>query len=158
MLKFLLILFLTGHVLGDFYLQSNYLAKSKNESYSKLVEHGLLYFLSMGIVFIPIFGLTFLKWTVLMSLIHFLIDAGMFYLNKEKDRVKKHQIQLYVMDQFIHLATIFTITAFLSTRLETIQYTQLFNRLFKEFLFQYGEHFFLDSSHSHYNEASEYYH
>lgn len=129
MLKIIVTLLLIGHVLGDFYFQSNQLAVSKNKSLAKLVEHGLLYLFSMTIVLLPVFGFQFIKWVVLVSVVHFLIDAGMAHLNKKQTLIRKRPIALYIGDQVVHLLTIFAMVAFLSTRIETIQYTELFNRL-----------------------------
>lgn len=126
MFKTILTLFLIGHVFGDFYLQSNQLAVSKNKSSLKLVEHGLIYLLSMTVILTPVFGFSFIRWVVLVSMIHFLIDAGMAYLNKNQALIEKRQIALYIGDQLAHLVTIFALTVLLATRVETLQYTNLY--------------------------------
>lgn len=129
MIKTILVLFLIGHVLGDFYLQSNELAVNKNKSSSKLIEHGLIYLFSIAISLLPVFGFSFIKWVVLVSIIHFLIDAGMTHLHQEQRLIEKKQITLYLVDQSVHLVTIFAVTVLLSSRVETIHYTELFNVL-----------------------------
>lgn len=122
-------LFVIGHALGDFYLQSDQLALNKNKSSAKLVEHGLLYFVSMFLMLIPLFGFGFLKWVVLVALIHFLIDAGMAYLYKRSSFTEKQQAILYVVDQVAHLVTLLIITGFIASRIESIQYTEFVYRL-----------------------------
>lgn len=129
MLKTILMLFLMGHVLGDFYFQSNHLALNKNKSLAKLGEHGLIYFLSMIVVLIPVFGFSFIKWVVLVSVIHLSIDAGMAYVKKNQDLVEKQQVILYLIDQIAHLVTILAVMALLASREETLQYTGIVNRL-----------------------------
>lgn len=132
MLKTILVLFLLGHVLGDYYLQSNELAVNKNKYSSKLIEHGLIYLFSMAISLLPVFGFSFIKWVLLVSIIHFIIDAGMARLNKKQRLVEKKQITLYVVDQAAHLVTILAVTALLSSRVETLHYTGLFNVLLNQ--------------------------
>ena len=61
MTKIVLILFLIGHVLGDFYLQTSELAIDKEESFKKLLKHSVLYLLSMVFITIPIFSFKVLK-------------------------------------------------------------------------------------------------
>lgn len=125
--RMIIILFLIGHILGDFYLQSNELAKNKNQSFNKLILHGSIYLFSMAFIFIPVFGLIFLKWIVLVSLIHFLVDWTMFYLSNNHRIVDKNSI--YLFDQLIHLITILIITGFISLLSETIHYTAFFNMI-----------------------------
>lgn len=69
---------------------------------------------------LPAFGFNFVKWVVLVSIIHFLIDAGMASLYKNQKSIEKKRITLYVCDQLTHLITILLITW---------QYTNLFNTL-----------------------------
>lgn len=127
MIKIIMTLFLVGHVLGDFYLQSNELAKSKNQSFNKLILHALIYLFSMTLILIPIFGLSFLKWVILVSLLHFLIDWVMFYLNKKQIVVDK--LSIYLFDQLIHLITILIAIGLIFLLSETIHYTTFFNMI-----------------------------
>ena len=53
--KILLELLLIGHFFGDFYFQSETLAKRKGESTKAMLGHGLLYTLSIALVLLPIF-------------------------------------------------------------------------------------------------------
>lgn len=129
MFKTILVLFLIGHVLGDFYLQSNALAVNKNESFAKLGEHGLIYLFSMLGILLPVFGFSFVKWVVFVAVIHFLIDAGMAQLNKNQESIERKQIAIYVFDQVAHLVTILMVSGFISSRLATVQYTRLFSIL-----------------------------
>lgn len=129
MIKILLVLFLIGHVLGDFYLQSDELASSKKKSFSQLLEHGLIYFFSMTIILIPIFGFSFLKWVLVISLIHFLIDSGIFYLNRKQDLIKNNKLFFYILDQLLHFITILMVVLVISSRTETVYYTAFFDAI-----------------------------
>lgn len=126
MMKMMLVLFLIGHVLGDFYLQSNQLAATKNKSFYKLVEHGLIYSIAMILVVLPVYGLSLLKWILLMSIVHFLIDGIMFYLNQYQEFSLKNQLLFYVFDQLAHLVTIFLLVIFIVTQSMPVEYTDLF--------------------------------
>lgn len=78
---------------------------------------------------LPVFGFNFVKWVVLVSIIHFLIDAGMASLYKNQKLIEKKRITLYVCDQLTHLITILLITWLISSQIEMMQYTNLFNTL-----------------------------
>lgn len=78
---------------------------------------------------LPAFGFNFVKWVVLVSIIHFLIDAGMASLYKNQKSIEKKRITLYVCDQLTHLITILLITWLISSQIEMMQYTNLFNTL-----------------------------
>lgn len=129
MFKVTLSLFLIGHFLGDFYLQSNKLADSKEKAFDKLMIHGLIYFFSMALVIITILGLSFLKWVVLVSLIHFLVDGVKFYLNKNNRIEGGKENFLYILDQLTHLVTILIVTVTTNLLSETIEYTNLFKSI-----------------------------
>ena len=71
MAKIVLILFLIGHVLGDFYLQSSELAINKDDSFKNLLKHSALYLLSMIFVIIPVYSFKLLKWAIVDLVKHF---------------------------------------------------------------------------------------
>lgn len=127
MLKQILVLFLLGHILGDFYLQSDGLAVDKNKSFHRLVEHSLIYLLSMCLVLIPVYGFDFITWVLVISFIHFIIDAGMFYLKQKELSRRINSNTLYLVDQLIHVATLLIITLFISSSMGIIEYTRFFH-------------------------------
>lgn len=129
MFKVTLSLFLIGHFLGDFYLQTNKLADSKEKAFDKLMIHGLIYFFAMALVVITILGISFLKWVVLVSLIHFLVDGVKFYLNKKYIIKGGKENFLYIVDQLIHLITILIVTVTNNLLSETIEYTKFFKSI-----------------------------
>lgn len=127
MLKQMLVLFLIGHVLGDFYFQSDDLALAKNKSFSRLVKHSLIYLFSMGLILLPVYGFDFIKWVLVVSFIHFIIDAGMFYLKQNKIIEQINSNTLYLVDQLLHVLTLLITAVFISARAETVAYTHLFH-------------------------------
>ena len=106
MTKIVLTLFLIGHVLGDFYLQSSELAISKDESFKKLSKHSVIYLLSMFFVFIPVFSLKLLKWVVIISIAHFIVDLMKFFIKKKITIEDKLEALVYSLDQIIHILII----------------------------------------------------
>lgn len=88
MTKVVLTLFLIGHVLGDFYLQSSELAINKDESFKKLLKHSGIYMFSMMFVIIPVFSLKLLKWAFFVSTAHFTVDLVKFFILRNQLRIK----------------------------------------------------------------------
>lgn len=125
MFKVTLSLFLIGHFLGDFYLQSNKLAYSKEKVFDKLIIHGVIYFFSLAFVIIPVLGMRFLKWVLLVSFIHFLVDWVKSHLNKNNIIKGRKENFLYILDQLIHLMTILAVTFIINLLSETIEYTSI---------------------------------
>lgn len=70
----LAIVILFAHMLGDYFLQTDYLAKNKGKDNYILLAHCILYSLGIGIVF-GIFGITLTTIDLaLISAIHYPID------------------------------------------------------------------------------------
>jgi len=82
------------HALGDFYLQSDKLARNKQQQYGALAQHSLLYALS----FVPLLFLA--PWIVFAILVvsHLLIDLLKFLYQKSKKRTAV----LFIVDQLCH--------------------------------------------------------
>ena len=59
--KFLLILGI-GHVLGDFYFQTDEMAKKKDESLTGVIEHAIVYTISVFLVILPFINIRLIKW------------------------------------------------------------------------------------------------
>lgn len=79
------------HLIGDYVLQIDYIAKTKGENWYHLLVHCLLYILPFRIVYGADWGL------VILLVSHIVIDAL-------KARYKKIT---YVQDQELHYATAF---------------------------------------------------
>jgi len=76
------------HLLGDYFLQVDYIAKSKGDNWYHLLVHCFLYTL-------PFYWLFGLNWQMVVILVsHFVIDAL-------KARYKKIN---YITDQILHYA------------------------------------------------------
>jgi len=104
----LLFLLLLGHVIGDFYAQTDKMSKDKSSNNKKprrkgLAVHGLCYALVMVVVLFPVVqfssSLAYIFLTVSIS--HFALDS-----------VKRHiKWKPFIVDQALHIAVIFLVWA-----------------------------------------------
>ncbi|MBR6308058.1 MAG: DUF3307 domain-containing protein [Lachnospiraceae bacterium] len=102
--KYLLILGV-GHILGDFYFQTEKIAIGKDKSYKGVVIHSLEYWLSMLLVTIPVISLDMVLAATIVSLAHFLIDSLKYLLLKKK-KIKKTGT-VFILDQAFHVLSIY---------------------------------------------------
>ncbi|WFR57192.1 DUF3307 domain-containing protein [Anaerocolumna sp. AGMB13025] len=103
-------LLLIGHLLGDFYLQSNSLARGKIHSFHKLMRHCLIYSAAMGAMVFPGIPITS-AWLIFGFLItsHGMIDLIKCGISRKTERNTRHRsfdLELFLADQFIHLIVI----------------------------------------------------
>mgnify|MGYP004706474073 CR=1 FL=1 len=105
--KYLLLLLL-GHVVGDFYFQTDYISKKKDEKYSGVILHSFEYLLAVVVVMIPVISLDMLLSAIYLSAMHFVIDSVKFYLLKRKI-INKSGI-VFVFDQCIHVLSVFVLS------------------------------------------------
>lgn len=109
----LLLLFLVTHVIGDFYLQSEAIARNKNKEISKLLMHGAVYMISLvGVaIFFRSYNLSVMA--LYIGLAHIGIDLVKFGVTHcfEKNHFYKvstwwHKEEkrgsVYLVDQVLH--------------------------------------------------------
>ena len=85
--KYLLMLGI-GHILGDFYFQTNEMAQEKDERFAGVFKHSIEYTISMLLVIIPVVNRGLIKWVLLYSTSHFIIDTIKYKLLAAK-KIKK---------------------------------------------------------------------
>lgn len=100
--KYLLILSI-GHVLGDFYLQNDRLAKHKDEEYKGLLLHAAEYYIALLLTALPVFCADMVLAATYAAAAHFIIDTIKYLLLKKK--VKKN-CKVFVADQCAHIISI----------------------------------------------------
>ena len=93
-----------GHILGDFYFQTDKIASEKDKNFKGVMTHAVEYTLSVLVVILPIINLHIFMLALYMSLLHFIIDTIKCFLLKWKF-VKKSD-RLFVYDQFMHIISI----------------------------------------------------
>lgn len=99
--------FLMGHLLGDFYFQSDELANKKKTSIKELLKHSFIYFIVMICVSIVVFHYNIVKWAIMLSVIHFGIDFLKCMIDHKKHDI--NETQIYIIDQLLHIGTIFLV-------------------------------------------------
>ncbi len=67
-------LLLLGHILGDFYLQTNGIAEKKKKSIKWVLLHGLFYWVVMLLVVIPFVSMEIVLAATAASLLHIIVD------------------------------------------------------------------------------------
>ena len=88
--KLLLLIFC--HLIGDYFLQNDYIAKTKGDNWYHLFVHSVLYI----VPFYLCFGVTWQLWYLLVS--HFVVDGA---------KARYHTIS-YMQDQVWHYITLLT--------------------------------------------------
>lgn len=101
--------FVIGHLLGDFYFQSDRVAREKTVKKSMMVLHGIIYFLSLAVM--AVLFLTAAEWgkaiaiLMIVSMLHGMIDVFKGYL--EKGRRFADPYVWFLMDQFLHIGILY---------------------------------------------------
>jgi len=128
MLDSMLLLSFIGHVTGDYYLQSDKVAYNKNERFSKLLYHIIIYTIPFILLFL-IFGRTnrLGLYLLLICAAHFAIDLVKFIVYKSglmKSFSKKYRMKeliIYVVDQSLHIFSILFISIYFKSSSSLIQ-------------------------------------
>ena len=108
MIKPLILIMLSSHMLGDFYFQSEKLAENKEKSYSCLFRHSVFYACAIIVPLLLIREETILIYAIGLALSHLLID---YIKSKLSDKIS--ETALFLSDQAIHiLAILITVTLF----------------------------------------------
>lgn len=102
----LFLILLSAHLLGDFYFQTKLLANKKEEAYSGILKHSLIY----AILLIAVFLIIEAPWWLLAigAVSHWIIDSIKWKLKSEK--IPKPI--LFVVDQALHLFTLLLLVGF----------------------------------------------
>ncbi|HBL83653.1 MAG: hypothetical protein A2Y17_09065 [Clostridiales bacterium GWF2_38_85] len=135
MFKTIFLLFVLAHILGDFYLQTPKLAEEKNNKYSKLLIHSLIYLIISLSIVVALISIN--KWMILgviiISLCHFIIDTLKFlYLKKyKKSHRSPNERGIYIVDQLVHIATLFFISIVIANYIPKLQIPNYLNYIFE---------------------------
>lgn len=91
----IVLVFLIGHIIADFYLQSTRLAQDKTTKLSRLIQHIIIYSFVMLILGGLAWDLDFLLLAVSLAVVHALIDYGKFVYTKNRQLSKGRRIRLF---------------------------------------------------------------
>jgi hypothetical protein len=98
-------LYLFGHVIGDFYFQTQEMAKRKQADIKMVCRHALLYWLAILIVSIPLFIADHAAGIIAFAaggLAHFFIDL----IKHAAARKRPDSFVIFITDQALHIAVI----------------------------------------------------
>lgn len=100
-----MILILLGHILGDFYVQTDKVAGKKRETFKYMLLHCLLYSTVMYIVMNILISNSNICIEIVSIIIvtHILIDV---LKNKISMKIQKYDAAIFVLDQMIHICSL----------------------------------------------------
>lgn len=112
-------LLMIGHLLGDFYFQTNKLADNKKKSFAYTVLHCLVYSLTLFVVLTITTGklVEYILPTLLIGALHLLVDGIKCGIYKCVNLDKK-ELPIFITDQLIHIGILFVINC-----LYTVKYS-----------------------------------
>ena len=104
-------LLMMGHVLGDFYFQTNKLAEKKKTSFGYTIWHCFVYCIVMFAVLVITTGklVECILPTLLIGALHLLVD-GVKYGVQKCVRSNKYELSIFIVDQIIHFGVLFAIS------------------------------------------------
>ena len=120
MFRTVVLFFLLIHILGDFYFQTDLMAKEKDKYYSKLIKHALIYLAIAVVIIIPVFSFNVLIAITLLSICHWIIDSIKFYLIKT-NKINEKQKLVFIVDQVLHILSIILISFFFMRKGQSIK-------------------------------------
>lgn len=97
-----------GHLLGDFYFQTNTLAEKKKTSLKHTFLHSLIYSIIM-FGFILLFAemhKRYIFFTFIIGISHFIVD-GIKSIICKKVNTEKYELLLFIVDQLIHMIILY---------------------------------------------------
>ena len=107
MINIYLLILGIGHLLGDFYFQSEKVAKYKDEKYEGVLWHSLEYYIAVILTTLPVFSLDMIFAATNAALAHLAIDTIKYVLLIKKKIRKSGRV--FVMDQCAHAISIFVL-------------------------------------------------
>lgn len=117
-----LLTFFIGHLLGDFYFQSAALAAQKDHSIPRLLQHSLMYLITMVGVTLPVFGSSLILPAFGISVGHLIIDGSKFLLVQKGLLKPVQEAVIYLVDQLLHGLVIIGVTVYLMESSLSITY------------------------------------
>ncbi len=125
--------FFTGHILADYYFQTNKIADNKESSFKYLLLHCFVYLLTMVGVVLPLFSWQLVQWALFIAIIHFIIDSCKALLSKRFVFTDLQKVLLYFIDQILHILTILFVLAVIIFNATNIAYIDFLTNLIHTF-------------------------
>lgn len=125
-----MIVLFAGHIIGDFYLQTQKMADEKEEKLRCVLKHCIVYFVAMLLTTIPFAGLEMLIVVVFAAVIHMIVDVLKFFYVKGLKKKKHSKLKLFLVDQIIHTLTIMIIVYIVVSNNIEFEQLGIFSRIF----------------------------
>ena len=126
-----LLLLLLGHILGDFYFQTEIIAKLKDQKYMGVLWHSLEYFGAGILVMLPVFSVEMLSAALFAAIMHFVIDTIKYLLLKVR-RINKNG-KTFILDQMLHVISILILSYIMYIFNFNISHFSIVNNIFIAF-------------------------
>lgn len=115
----LLLILIIGHIIGDYYLQSESLALKKKNSFKYLILHTVIIFLVNSLIYIIYsFQNDILVLLLMISSIHFVIDLLKMIFEKYILKEKALPKILFLLDQFLHIIVIIILASIFENKID----------------------------------------
>lgn len=111
--KYVIIL-LTAHIVGDFYVQTEERRMAKEKEPTGILCNSVMYYLVSLVVIIPFISLDMIIAVTLLSVFHFVIDAGKNIYLKRTGKIYDNGA-IFVWDQIVHITSIIILAYFMYT-------------------------------------------
>lgn len=108
-LDVLFLLLISGHLLGDFYLQPTVLAKGKAKNFLALLLHSVIYTISIVIFLLPYISQYMLWFLLVLFVSHIVVDWIKLQFLRMASQNTKIKPMIFIVDQIVHIAIIFVI-------------------------------------------------
>jgi hypothetical protein len=111
--KFIFIILFIGHLLGDFYFQSQSMVGKKDEEWKVMLCHGLIYmaFIIASFLLTLTGPLAKLSLILIIPILHIIVDIAKGWMSR-KTIFESRQGILFVADQVIHVFAIASVACF----------------------------------------------
>lgn len=108
-------LIILGHIIGDFYVQTDKIAERKKNSMKYMLIHCLIYTIVIGIGFYVLSGEIFCS--IIMSIFTFLGHLIIDSIKKKWDKKAiKYECLIFLIDQITHIMALFLIYFFVNNQ------------------------------------------
>ncbi len=105
---------LLGHVLGDFYIQTEEIVKKKESRFLWVLIHCLAYLGTMTLTSLVILPGSAIYISLTSGLCHLMIDSGKFYslrsLTSQKKKTPEKERNIFCLDQIFHIISLLFIS------------------------------------------------
>lgn len=130
MKEYFLLIFI-GHILGDFYVQTQNISIKKNKGFKWVLFHGLLYFFAVFLVSIPVMSIEIFFVVLFTSLLHLIVDGIKYAYIKKIENINERNI--FLIDQLLHIILILATVYFMFKIGIVMKELEIFKDLFNSF-------------------------